>query len=215
MIARRALLAAGAVLAARRASAGLPIPRGDSLNFRIIRRGSQIGTHVIGFERDRDVLTVRTAIDVRVTLLSIPLASYKHRGTETWQGTTLIGLAGETDNNGTHQWMTARRTGEGLVVVGSAARSYVAPDAAMPVSYWNKRMLNGPVISLEDGVLSSPKVADLRTDSVRLASGREIPATHYSLSRPVDADVWYDETDTWAAMMITVVDGSEVRYERL
>jgi hypothetical protein len=215
MIARRSLLAAGAVLVARHATAGLPIPRGDSLGFRIVRRGSQIGTHMIGFDRDGDALTVRTAIDVRVTLLSIPLARYKHRSTEYWQGMTLIGLAGETDNNGEHQWMNARRTGEGLVVAGSAAKSYVAPEAAMPVSYWNKRMLDGPVISLENGVLSSPRVADLRSDSVRLASGREIPATHYSLSRPVDADVWYDETDTWAAMVMTVIDGSEVRYERL
>jgi hypothetical protein len=215
MIARRTLLGAGAVLVARRASAGLPIPRGDSLGFRIVRHGGQIGTHVIVFDRDGDALTVRSAIDVRVTLLSIPLASYTHRSTEVWQGTTLIGLAGKTDNNGEPEWMNARRTGEGLVVAGSATKSYVAPDSAIPVSYWNKRMLDGPVISLEDGVLSSPKVADLRTDSVRLASGREIPATHYSLSRPVDADVWYDETDTWAAMMMTVVDGSEVRYERL
>ena len=76
-------------------------------------------------------------------------------------------------------------------------------------------MLNGPMISMEDGVLLSPKVADLPTDSVRLASGRMIPAAHYSLSGPFDVDVWYDETETWAAMMLTVVDGSEVRYERL
>jgi hypothetical protein len=111
--------------------------------------------------------------------------------------------------------MNARRTGDGLVVVGSQAKSYIAPELATPISYWNKRMLNGPMISLEDGVLSSPKVAELRTDSVQLASGRKIAANHYNLSGPVDADVWYDETETWAAMTLTVVDGSEVRYERL
>jgi hypothetical protein len=215
MIARRAMLMAGAVLVARRATAGLPTPNSDSLDFRIVRHGSQIGTHTIDFERDGDVLHVRTAADVLVTLFSIPVARYQHRSTETWRGTTLVGLAGETNRNGERGWMNARRTGEGLVVVGSQIKSYIAPELATPISYWNKRMLNGPMISLEDGVLSSPKVAELRTDSVRLASGREIAANHYNLSGPVDADVWYDETETWAAMTLTVVDGSEVRYERL
>ncbi len=216
MIGRRTVLLAGAtLLAARRATAGLPVPGSDSLGFRIVRHGSEIGTHTIGFDRDGDALTVRTAVDVLVTLLSIPVAQYKHRSTETWQGMTLVGMAGETNRNGQHDWMNARRTDTGLVVVGSQTKSYVAPETATPVSYWNKRMLNGPMISLEDGVLSTPKVADLRADRVRLASGRVIPATHYSLSGKVDADIWYDDSETWASMVLTVVDGSEVRYERL
>jgi hypothetical protein len=215
MIGRRAILLAGAMLAARRAFAGLPIPRGDSLGFRIMRHGSEIGTHVVTFDCDGDMLRVQTAVDVLVTLLTIPVARYHHRSTETWQGMTLVGMAGETDRDGQHDWMNARRTDEGLVVLGSQTKRYIAPESATPVSYWNKRMLHGPMISLEDGVLSSPKVAELRTDSVRLASGRMIPANHYSLSRPVDTDIWYDETDTWAAMMLTVIDGSEIRYERL
>ena len=215
MIVRRTVLVAGATLLARRAVAGLPVPRGDSLGFRIMRHGSEIGTHMIGFERNGNALKVQTAIDVRVTLLSIPVARFKHRSSELWRDTTLVEAAGETSNNGEHNWMSARRTGEGLVVAGSQTKPYVAPESATPVSYWNKRMLSGPMISLENGVLSSPKVADLRTDSVQLASGRKIPATHYNLSAPVDADLWYDETDTWAAMLLTAVDGSEVRYERL
>ena len=76
-------------------------------------------------------------------------------------------------------------------------------------------MLDGPMISLEDGVLLSPKVADLRMENVRLASGKIIPADHYNLSGAFDVDLWYDEQRTWAGMAMTVVDGSEVRYERL
>lgn len=215
MIARRAVLLAGATLAARRAVAGLSVPRGDSLAFRIMRHGSDIGTHTISFDRNGNALQVHTAIDVRVTLLSIPVARFTHRSSELWQDTTLVAAAGVTSKDSEHDWMDARRNSEGLTVVGSQTRPYIAPESATPVSYWNKRMLNGPMISLEDGVLSSPKVADLRTDNVQLASGRTIPATHYSLSAPVDADLWYDETDTWAAMLLTAIDGSDIRYERL
>jgi hypothetical protein len=215
MIGRRAMLAAGTALVARRAIAGLPVPQDDSLAFRMVRHGSQIGTHALTFQRDGDLLTVQIAVDALVTLLSIPIARYSHRCTETWHGTTLVGLSGETNKNGAHGWVKAQRTDEGLVVLGSQTRRYVAPDSAIPTSYWNKRMLDGPMISLEDGVLLSPKVTDLQSEGVRLASGSMIAATHYNLSGSFHVDVWYDETRTWASMAMTVADGSEVRYERL
>ena len=52
-------------------------------------------------------------------------------------------------------------------------------------------------------------------DTVRLASGDTIAAEHYNLSGAFDADVWYDQTDTWAGLAFDVADGSNVHYERL
>lgn len=215
MIGRRAVLCAAAVGFVRPATAALPVPPGNALGFRMIRHGSEIGTHRLTFARSGDTLTVNIAVDAVVTLLSVPIVRYTHRGTETWQGTTLVGLAGETNKNGEHEWMKASRTDAGLIVQGSQTRPYVAPNTAIPTSYWNKRMLDGRMISLEDGVLLAPQVADLRAESIRVASGNVIPANHYSLSGAFAVDLWYDTADSWAAMAITVADGSEVRYERL
>jgi hypothetical protein len=214
MIGRRCVLLAGAALAARPAAA-LPVPKDDTLAFRMVRHGDEIGTHNLTFRQSGDALTVHIAVDAVVTLISIPIVRYKHRSVETWQGTTLVGLTGETDKNGQRGWVDARRTDEGLVVTGSQTARYIAADSAIPTSYWNKRMLSGKMISLEDGVLLSPKVADLRTDSIRLASGRMIAANHYALSGAFAVDLWYDAAETWAGMAMTVADGSEVRYERL
>ena len=63
-----------------------------------------------------------------MTLLSIPIVRYTHRAVETWQGGTLISVTGETDKNGQHQWVNARRTSEGLVVLGSKTERYIAPE---------------------------------------------------------------------------------------
>jgi hypothetical protein len=217
MIGRRAVLLCGAAVVTGAASvaAALPVPGGDTLAFRMVRHGSEIGTHALTFTRDGEMLTVRIVVDALVTFASIPIARYSHRGVETWRDTTLVGLTGDTDKNGTRNWVRAQRTDEGLVVLGSQTRRYISPESAIPTSYWNKRMLDGPMISLEDGVLLSPKVADLRMESVRLASGLMIAADHYNLSGAFDVDLWYDEHRTWAGMAMTVVDGSEVRYERL
>ena len=215
VIGRRGVLLAGACVVARQAAAALPIPPDNALAFRLIRNGSEIGRHTLAFDRQGETLTVHIAVDAKITLLTIPVAHYTHRSVETWQGDTLVGLTGQTNKNGEQGWMNARRTSEGLVVLGSKAARYVAPPQAIGVSYWNKRMLNGPMISLENGELLRPKVAADKTEPVPLATGGTIPADRYNISGPFNVDVWYDRTDTWASLALDISDGSEVHYERL
>lgn len=210
---RRAVLLGAAGLLAR--PAGAMVPPADTLTFHMIRYGSEIGTHALTFTRAGEALTVQIAVDAVVRLLSIPLVRYRHRAVETWQGATLVGLRGETNKNGEQEWVAAERIAAGLDVRGSKTARYIAPETAIPTSYWNKRMLAGKMISLEDGVLLAPKVADLGTETIPLASGNLVAAKHYALSGAFAVDLWYDETDTWACMAMTVTDGSEVRYKRL
>lgn len=215
VIRRRAFLLAGAALAARPALAALPVPAGNRLAFRLMRHGDDIGRHTLDFDRQDEALTVRIDVAAVVTLLSIPIVHYTHRVVETWQGDTLTSLTGETNKNGTREWVSARRTNEGLVVLGSRTNRYIAPDTAIGTSYWNKRMLDGPMISLEDGVLLKPKVAVRRDETIRVASGRTISADRYALRGAFNADVWYDQGNAWAGLAFGVADGSEVHYERL
>jgi hypothetical protein len=209
------MLLAGAVMTARPATASLPVPSGDSLAFRLMRHGTDIGRHTLAFDRKGEMLTVRVAVEARVTLLAIPFVHYTHRVVETWQNGQLAGIDGETDKNGRNEWVRARRGADGLVVDGSRTAQYVAPEPAIGTSYWNKHMLDGPMISMEDGVLLRPKVTRLASEPIPLASGATIAASHYNLSGSFNVDVWYDQTDTWAGLAFTAADGSDVRYERL
>lgn len=216
MIGRRAVLLAGAAATvAGSASAGLPVPPGDILAFRLIRHGNEIGHHTLTFDHQGDTLTVRVAVEARVTLLSIPIVHYTHSVVEVWQDGQLASVTGETNKNGQHEWVNARRGSEGLVVLGSKTQRYIAPEPAGSTSYWNKRLLDGPMISLEDGVLLRPKVVEERVEPIPLASGATIPADHYNLSGAFRVDLWYDRTDTWASLGLPAADGSYVHYERL
>jgi hypothetical protein len=215
------VLLAGAALAARRVSAAvpgpsvMPVPPGAALAFRLVRHGSEIGRHTLTFETKGDLLTVHVAVDAQVSVFSVPIVRYSHHVVETWQGGRLIGLTGETHKNSNVEWVRAHRTGEGLQVTGSRTDSYFAPEPAIGTTYWNRRMVEGPMISLEDGVLLRPQVALRRAETIRLASGDSIPADHYNLSGAFDIDVWYDRTDTWAGLAFDATDGSNVHYERL
>lgn len=216
MIGRRGvLLTAAAAALARPAAAALPVPPGAALSFRLVRFGYEIGRHDLTFDRQDNLLTVQVAVHVVVTVFSYPVFQYSQKVVETWADGTLVGLIGTTDRNGERLWMKATCTRNGLEVVGSKTQRYLAPAEAIGTTYWNRRMLDGPMISLEDGTLLHPDVAVRPPESIRLACGTTIPAEHYSLSGPFDADVWYDQTSTWAGLAFPVPDGSHVRYERL
>jgi hypothetical protein len=212
-VSRRGLLLTGAGVAI--GAAPLPVPDNDVLAFRLMRHGSEIGRHTLTFQRQGTGLTVHIDVEALVTLLSIPLVRYGHKVVETWDGTTLVGLSAETNKNGDREWMSAHRTEQRLVVQGSKTTTYVAPDGAIGTSYWNKHMLDGPMISLEDGVLLRPKITVRPQDAVRLASGTSVTAQHYTLSGAFHADVWYTMEGAWVGFSFTAADGSDVRYERL
>jgi hypothetical protein len=215
MISRRALVWAAGGGLARPAAAALVVPAGGALAFSMVRRGSEIGRHTLRFESNGERLEVHVAIEARVTFFSVQLAHYRLRLIESWQGERLIWLDGRTDKNGQQNWVRASRTAEGLVVEGSGTARYVAPDDATPITYWNRHMLDGPMIDAESGELQRPRVVPRGEETIPLASGAKIAAEHYNLSNGVHADVWYDRTDTWAGLAFDLVDGSNLHYERL
>jgi hypothetical protein len=185
------------------------------LAFRMIRHGSEIGRQTLTFERQGDTLTVRVVADVLVEIAFIPVARYTQRAVETWSGDMLTGLSGETDKNGQPDWMHARRINAGLEVFGSRTERYIAPDRAGTTTCWNKRTLDAPLISLEDGALLRPVLTVSRSETVAVGTGGEIPADRYSLTGPLNIDLWYDQLETLAGVAFKVVDGSTVRYQRL
>ena len=189
MISRRALPVTMVSAAAHQAAAAPPVPPGNTLAFRLVRHGDEIGHHTATFERDGDQLTVRVAMDALVTVVSIPLVRYTHRVVEVWSGDTLLSLKGETER-------------------------YIAPEPVGATSYWNKHMLKKPMVGLEDGVLLHPTVVARPPQAITLASGRAIAAEHYNLSGPFNVDLWYDQNGVWAGMAVPIKDGSIVRYER-
>jgi hypothetical protein len=216
LIGRRAVVLTGlAGVACSRSAAAWTLPPAGVLAFRMMRMGHEIGRHELTFQTNGPDLTVRIRVDALVTLLSIPVVRYTHRGEESWQNGVLGRVAATTNKNGEREWIDARRDASGLVVTGSQTPRYVAPPGALPTSYWNRRMLQAPMISLEDGVLLRPTVVAHPAQSVRLASGGSIAADGYSLRGTLNVDLWYDHSDAWAGFAFRVADGSSIQYERL
>jgi hypothetical protein len=217
-IRRRIVLACGLATAAMgRAPALPPVPAGSRLTFRIMRRGGRIGTHSLTFARlPGDALDVHIAVNVLVKLGPIPLVRYAHHGLESWRTGLLAGLQTHTNRNGTDLQMRAWRTAPGLWVEGTGTTPYVAPPNALPTTYWNPRMLDGPMIGTQKGTLVIAKVTDIGAQRIPLANGGLVATRQYAIrGKGMDVDVYYDVDQVWAGMSFTVEDGSLITYERL
>jgi hypothetical protein len=213
---RRGFIFAGGAFAAMPAFAGLiSAPPGRSLGFHVTRKGSVIGTHMLSFEGQGDDLTVRVAVDLAVGFGPITVFRYTHRATEVWQNGRVVSLDTTTNDDGTRHTVTARRTDAGLVVEGTKAARYTAPDSALPATHWNRKMLDGPMINTQDGRLMRPTVQAVGTDAIPTAGGGTIVASHFAMSGDALLDTWYDASSNWAGICFKAGDGSVVRYERV
>ena len=140
MTTRRALILSS-LAAAATASAG-PMPASSRLSFRVVRKGSVIGSHIFDFVRDGDALTVNISVDITIGLGPVTVFRYRHRAIERWAGDTFAGIDAETNDDGTRHKVAVRREGTGLAVERMGGSRYIAPANAMAATHWNRRMLS-------------------------------------------------------------------------
>lgn len=181
------------------------------MRFRVLRNDSQIGTHVLTFTTTAGALTVTVATDIRVGLGPMTFYRYTHRAVERWRDGTFVALDAETNDDGTIGRTAVRREGAMLIAEGREAPRYQAPAEAIPMTHWNRRMLERPLISAQSGRLLRPVVTHVGTARVMTAGG-EIAADQFSLRGDPDLDTWYDPSGSWLGLRLTARDGSTIRY---
>lgn len=197
------------------ARAELPVPADNTLSFRVMRKGSRIGTHTLTFSRNGDDLAIDIAVTMAVYLGPIRMFHYNHHNIEKWKGDTFVSMDAKTDYDGDPAWCTVRRDNTGLVVEGSKAARYVAPLNALAATHWNKAELQGPMINPENGTALHPAISDVGARSVTLASGASEPAHQYAWRGKDSLDLWYDTKGDWTALKAVTPSGEVITYEKL
>ena len=213
MPSRRTLIATGASLLAIPSLGALPnseLP----LRFRIMRKGSRIGTHALTFSRSGDALSVSIAVEIAVSFGPIRLFHYSLSAIERWVRDGFVSLDAKCDDDGEQAWCRVRRDSGELAVEGSLG-SYVAPSNALAATHWNKNELSGAMINPENGRLLRPAVTDLGKGQVALASGAKVEAQHFGWRGESNLDLWYSLDGAWVALHAVTHSGEELVYEKL
>ncbi len=229
---RRLILATllAVMAAAQSATAADALPYGSSLSFAAFRNGQQIGHHTVTFELHGSEITASTSVDFAVEMLGIVVYRYQHRGQETWNGNTFVGLSSETDDNGKKYRVEVIRDAAGLKVVRvprtsaiQASTAYVGfrpsemveeivPAQLMPSTQWNLRQVRqSSLISPQYGTQAHVQVAPVGRETIRTATG-SLQAVRYRYSGDLRMDQWFDDSDRWVKASFIAHDGSTVEY---
>ncbi len=209
---RQFLVCTGAAALAGPALAeSLPVPPSGRIAFRVLRNGAAVGTHEVTFAQDGDALEAVTNMAFIVTIAGITVYRYSLTATENWSGGVFQRLESKVNNDGTRLEVQAHKTASGYDVVdinhSSPAKrypEYTAPPDTLPLTYWNKAMLNGTVLNIDTAhsyptIVSSPGWNRLVT-----ANGGSLVAQRFDVTGKLHLSVWYDQMGQWSGLQFNL-----------
>lgn len=209
---RRFLATAGALTLAGQARADdLPVPPGGEIAFKVLRNGSPIGEHHLTFTRNGDDLRVEINVALAVTLAGITIFRYAGKAVECWSGGVFQTLDSYVNHNGTQLEVHAQPIQGGYAIQSTKAGNYdyTGQPPMLPMTYWNKAMLNAMILNVETGrhypaIVNSPGWNYLPT-----AEGGTLLAQRFDITGKLHLSLWYDQYNQWAGMEFHV-SGDEV-----
>ena len=202
----------------------LPVPPGGQMAFQVLRNGTPIGEHHLRFTRSGDELVVDINIALLVTFAGITVFRYGATVTERWSGGVFQSLESQVNDNGTQLEVHAHKTAAGYDVVGvnhtypaKSYPEYTAPPDSMPLTYWNKAMLNGTIINVQTAhcypaIVNSAGWSKLPTAGTGAGNGF-IVAQRFDVTGKLHLSVWYDQFALWSGLAFHL--GGDESYEKI
>ena len=179
-----------------------PVPE---YRFRVVREGSQIGTHRVSFSgAGGGETTARTDVEIAVRLAGITVFRLTHRFSETWAGDRLRLATSRHDRNGHVTEMEARAEGNALLVRGPEGAQRLPADAA-PLTWWNPGRFNRPLFDNGTG-----KPLRVQWARAPLPGG----GVRWIATGDTESEGTYAADGTWLGWRTKAEDGSTVVYER-
>jgi hypothetical protein len=190
-------------------------PAAEMLKYAIVRKGDQIGTHVVEVRRKDAEVSVKAETQVEVKVAFFTAYQFRQANTEKWVNGRLVSLQANTDDNGTKHKVEVTAGNQGLRIQADGKTATAAPDT-IPASVWNRALMRqSTAISLSDGTLAPVKVVDKGEETI-VVQGKRVKAHRYFyVSGKFEQDLWYDEQDRLVQLRLTGTDGSDVFYRLL
>lgn len=200
----------GAPGAVQGAGWGLPVPASGKIGFKVLRNGAPIGEHHLTFTQNGDNLRVDINALLVVSFAGIPVFRYTLKAAEHWSQGVFCGLDSYVDHNGTPFEVHASPVPGGFAIKSTKAGNYTytGQPALMPLTYWNKAMLNAMILNVETGRHYPPHVHSPGWNNLPTAEGGTLLAQRFDITGRLTLTVWYDQYGQWAGLEFRV-DGDE------
>lgn len=207
------LLALAVLDAMAPAAAQKAEPQPAEIEFDLIRKGSDIGTHQIRFTREGDALHVAIDIDIKVKFLFFTAFSYEHKVRETWRDGRLVALETTTVRNGDEARVTGRAVGQVFEVTASDGAVKRLPADVLVTTYWHPRTRSADMlINSQTGEAMDVTIRPADRMIGLEAPWGEVEARRFDVSAQRDWSLWYDPAGCLMSVSFTGKDGTEISY---
>lgn len=167
--------------------------------FRILRDGDEIGRHTMIAVLGTDAFTIDIEIDISVKVLGITAYRYYLANRERWRAGRIETISSTTNDDGTEESASVRRSG-GMLRIEGTRHSGTVPLDAVTTSYFAPAFLDRrPWISTQSG--------DPLDVSVTQA-----PAGWWQVSGDLTTRLGYDRRGEWIGCEFDA-GGETARYE--
>ncbi|MCS6890882.1 MAG: DUF6134 family protein [Rhodovarius sp.] len=198
---RRDLALLMPALATRPAVAELPTPA--PYRWRILREGSEIGSHVVTFTRRGEDVVAHSDLSVTPRVLGVVVYRYEHRYREVTRGGRFVSVESWHNRNGRIVEARAQAQPDAVLLEGPGGSQRLPADAA-PMSWWEGgRFGRVPLFGTTE-----PRLLNLRMRREPRPGGGLI----LQLAGDVEARVEYDALGRWVGYAVRGDDGSLVTY---
>lgn len=165
------------------------------VTFTVIRKGEDIGTHSITFDKKGDTLTVDIKTRIAVKVLFVTAYKFTFDGTETWKGGKLVALDDRSNDNGDkHVVNVAQKDGK-LILTADGKVQEISPDT-IPGSWWNLKLTGRKeLLDVLTGKMQPVTLKKIGSEKVK-AGGADVTADHYEVSGGLQRNLWYKPDGT-------------------
>lgn len=184
-------------------------PPTGRLDYQVIRDGDDIGTQSVEFIRKDDSLTVRTRVNIVVTMLGIPVYRFTHAAEEQWQNGRLVGFRSKSDDDGEPRDVVLKLEGDRLRGTYNG-RTLDLPATIIPASLWHPATVTQTV--LLDPIKGRDRqiaVVDKGEESVKVR-GQPVSAHRYAMSGQIVREIWYGPDGQIVQVRFPGKDGSQI-----
>ena len=189
------------------------VQNGTVLNFTVMRKGDEIGTHVIKFSRSGDRVGVAIKTDIEVKVLFVPVYHFNHQSREVWRAGKLAKLISNTDDDGKKHVLTIEGKATALHINGDGNVS-TANLESIPASLWHPALTRpGPakIINTLDGHLMAVNSVFKGEEKVAVKSGTLL-AKHFVMTGELNRELWYGPDGMLVKARFKGSDGSVIEY---
>ena len=178
------------------------------LEYELFRNDKLIGFHKYNFERNNDLLTIKSHVEFNIIKLGVNLYKYKAISKESYKNNEFFNFSSKTNQNKKEKYVNIKfdkKNGK-LIIDGSSYKGDADKNFIVG-TWWNHEIIQAKAqISAISGRIIHQKVTFLGKEKLNI-NGKIYDALHFNFSssdknlpnkKKLNTDIWYDEkTNLW------------------